>query len=207
MAGWIKIALGIEVDRELGTQLPAPKRGQSPPFSAHFYCGQTAGCTKMPLGMEVGLGAGDFVLDGDPASPSPNRAPNFAAHVCCVQTARWIKMPLDTEVGLGPVDVVLDRDSAPTPQKGTSPIFGPCLLWPNGCMYRDTTWYGGRPKPRRHCVRWGPSSPFPPMSIVAKRLDGLRCHLVWRYASAQATLCSVENEVPPEKWAQPPPSF
>jgi len=25
--------------------------------------------------------------------------------------------------------------------------------------------------------------------IVAKRLHGSRCHLVWRYASAQATLC------------------
>ena len=22
----------------------------------------------------------------------------------------------------------------------------------------STTWYGGRPRPRRHCVRWGPSS-------------------------------------------------
>jgi len=27
---------------------------------------------KMPLGMEVGLGPGDFVLDGDPA-PSPQK--------------------------------------------------------------------------------------------------------------------------------------
>jgi len=26
---------------------------------------------KMPLGMEVGLGPGDFVLDGDPSLPSP----------------------------------------------------------------------------------------------------------------------------------------
>jgi len=25
--------------------------------------------------------------------------------------------------------------------------------------------------------------------IVAKLLDASRCHLVWRYASAQATLC------------------
>jgi len=24
---------------------------------AHFYCGQTAGCIKMPLGMEIGLSA------------------------------------------------------------------------------------------------------------------------------------------------------
>ena len=34
------------------------------------------------------------------------------------------------------------------------------LLWPNGCMYQETTWYGlGRPEHRQHCVRWGPSSP------------------------------------------------
>ena len=31
-----------------------------------------AGWIKMPLGMEVGLGPGDFVLDGDPA-PLPNK--------------------------------------------------------------------------------------------------------------------------------------
>ena len=48
-----------------------PKKGAepSPQFSAHFYCSQTTGCIKTPLGMEVGLSAGDFVLDGDPACP------------------------------------------------------------------------------------------------------------------------------------------
>ena len=36
-------------------------------------------------------------------------------------------------------------------------IFGPCLLWPNGWMDQDATCYGGRPRPRPHYVRWGPS--------------------------------------------------
>jgi len=42
-----------------------------------------------------------------------------------------------------------------------SPIFAPCLLWPNGngCMDQDATWYGDRPRPKPHCDRWGPSSP------------------------------------------------
>jgi len=40
-----------------------------PQFLAHFYCGQTAGCIKMPLGTEVGLSPGNFVLDGDLACP------------------------------------------------------------------------------------------------------------------------------------------
>ena len=84
------------------------------PFT-YYYCGQTAGCFKMPLGMEVGLSPGDFVLDGDPA-PTPKGAEPY-------------------------------------------PIFGPRLLWPNGCMDQDVTWYGGRPRPTRDCVRCGPSYP------------------------------------------------
>jgi len=36
-------------------------------FSAHICCGQRAAWIKMPLRMEVGLGPGDFVLDGDAA--------------------------------------------------------------------------------------------------------------------------------------------
>ena len=38
----------------LGTQLTL-KGTQCPPFSAHAYCGQTAGWIKMQLGTEVGL--------------------------------------------------------------------------------------------------------------------------------------------------------
>jgi len=29
------------------------------------------------------------------------------------------------------------------------------ILWPNGWMDQDATWYSGRPWPRQHCVRWG----------------------------------------------------
>jgi len=41
------------------------------------------------------------------------------------------------------------------PKRGTAPICGPCLLWPNSWMGQDATWYGGTPRPRPH---WGPSS-------------------------------------------------
>ena len=56
-------------------------KGVEPPaqFSAHFYCGQTTGCIKMALGMEVGLGPVHIVLDGDTA-PLPKKGaepPNF----------------------------------------------------------------------------------------------------------------------------------
>jgi len=120
---------------------------------------------KMPLGRKVGLDPSDIVLDGDPALPSPKggRAPpEFSAHVYCAQTAGWITMPLGTEVGLDPSDIVLEENPAPLPKKGAEPpMFGPCLLWPNGCMDQNATWYGGRPRPRPHCARWEPSSPSP----------------------------------------------
>jgi len=37
---------------------------------------------------------------------------------------------------------------------------------------------------------------FRPMSVAAKWLNGLKCHLVWRYASAQATLCYMGTASP-----------
>jgi len=51
-------------------------------------------------------------------------------------------MPLGTEVGLGPGAIVLDGDPAlASPKRAQLPIFGPCLLWPNGWMDQDVTWY------------------------------------------------------------------
>jgi len=55
-----------------GDSAAAPSRKRALPptqFLAHFYCGQTAGWMKTPLGTEVDLGPGRTVLDGDPAPP------------------------------------------------------------------------------------------------------------------------------------------
>ena len=79
----------------------------------------------MPLGMELGLSPGDFVLDGDtappqkgaawhgarpqprglcvrwgPSFPSPKGAqsPQFLANVRCGQTTGWTKMALGMEI-------------------------------------------------------------------------------------------------------------
>ena len=76
--------------------------------------------------------------------PTPKKgdgAPHFSALVYCVQTARCITMPLGTEVGLRPGDFVFNVDPAPSQKGGgaPSPIFGPCLLWPNGWMDQDAT--------------------------------------------------------------------
>jgi len=156
------------------------------------YCGQTVRWIKMKLGTQVGLGPVHIVLDGDQAVP-PQRVtarPQFSAYICCGQMAGWIKISLGRDVGLGPSDIVSDGDPAPAPRRrGQSPpIFGPCLLWPNGWVDQGATWCGGRPRPGQHCVRCGPSSipkghrlpNFRPISVAAKRLEGSRCHLVRR---------------------------
>jgi len=116
----------------------------------------------MPLGMEVGLGPGSFVLDGDPA-PLPRKGAEplqFLANVYCGQTAGWIKTAPDMEVGLGPGHIVLDEDSA-SPQRGTAPNFRPMFIVAKRLYVSGCHLVGGRPQPRRHSVRWGPSSPYP----------------------------------------------
>jgi len=139
-----------------------------------------AGSIKMPLGREVGLGPSDIVLDRDPAPPpkkGADKAPHFWPMSIVVKRLNgsiWHLACRPHCVRWGP----------------NSPIFGPCLLWPNSWMDQDAIWYGGKPRPRPHCARWGPSSSpekgtqspnFRPMYIVAERLNGSRCHLVsWR---------------------------
>jgi len=88
----------------------------------------------MAFGMEVGLGPGDVVFYGDPATPRTEGTPTttqFLAHVYCGQTAGWMKTPRGTEVDLGLGHIVLDGDPA-LPETGTAAphLFGLCLLWP-----------------------------------------------------------------------------
>jgi len=132
------------------------------------HCGQTVGRIKMKLGMQVGLGPGYIVLDGDPAPPPPkgHSPTQFSAHICCGQMVAWIKMPLGMELGLSPGDFLLDGDSTlPSTKRGQSPLpnFRPISIVVKWLQYRyvhqDATWYGGRPQPRGLCVRWEPSPP------------------------------------------------
>ena len=117
---------------------------------------------------------------GTQSLPQKGRSPTeFSTHIYCGQTAAWIKMPLGTEVDLGLRGIVFVVDPATLREKGHThphPIFGLCLLWPNGWMDEDAAWYGSRPRPRPHCTRRSPSSRergtapppyFRPMSTVA----------------------------------------
>ena len=71
----------------MGTQLHLPKMGSGP--LPNVYCGQTAGWIKMALGMEVGLGPGYIVLDGDPA-PSSKRVQSPSLTICYFAPVRRI---------------------------------------------------------------------------------------------------------------------
>ena len=104
-----------------------------------------------------------------PSSPShKGHSPSIFGPYLLWPNGWWIKMPLNREVGLSPSDILLDGDPAPPFQKGgTDPpyptpkyILGPCLLWPNGWRDQSVTWYRDRPRPRRHCVKWGSGSPL-----------------------------------------------
>jgi len=115
-------------------------------FSAHVCCGQTAEWVKMPLGMEVGLGPGHIVLDGDPVpqkrghSPPPNFQPmSVVANNGWMDQDTWyggMPRPRPHCVRWGPIS---------PPKKGHSPpLFGPCLLLPNGWMDQDATLIGAK---------------------------------------------------------------
>jgi len=169
----------------------------SPQFSAHVYCGQTAGWIKMALGMKVGLGLVHIVLDGDIASlpPKGGRAPPPIFGPSLLWPNGWMHQDATWYGGRPqPRGFCLRWGPTPFPKRRRSPgveppIFGPCLLWPNGWMDQDGTWHEVRPWFSPHCARWGHSFPppkkgaeppnFRPIFIVAKRLDASRCHLVW----------------------------
>ena len=84
----------------------------------------------MALGIDVGLGPGHFVLDGDPATFSiKGRVPQFSAHFYCGQAVGWIKMPLGMDIGLSPGDFMLDGDPVPPRERGTAaPSFRPMSI-------------------------------------------------------------------------------
>jgi len=114
-----------------GVPATLPQKGWSPTqFSAHVYCGQTAGWIKTPLGTEVGLCLRDIVFDVDELTPGKGHThpTQILAHVYCDQLAGWMKKPLGTKVDLGPGHIV--PDGVPAPAKGAQqpPSFRPMSI-------------------------------------------------------------------------------
>jgi len=156
----------------------------------HVYCRQTGGWIKMPLGTKLGLDPGHIVLHWDPVTPAQkeDRAHQFSAHVYCGQTAGWTKVVLGMAVGLVPGHIVLDGDQVPPPKRGRHrpPIFVPCLFWPNGWIKDGSRYHSAQTTLCQMETQFSPlqkrgrAPNFRSMFIVAKRVDGSRCHLVRR---------------------------
>ena len=95
----------------------------------------------------------------------------------------------------------------PPPQRGT-PNFGPCLLWPNGWLHQDATWYGCRPRPRPHCVRWRPR-PLPSKRGKAPQFTAhvscgqtvgwIKMKLGTQVGFDPATLCQIGTQLPQKR--------
>ena len=92
------------------------------------------------------------------------------------------------------------------------------VLWPNGWMNQDATWYRGRPRHRRHCVRWGFQFPMPngkrqssPPHFMAHVYCGQTvAHLsnCWALVTSQISFLSLNQrrqgtEWNSEHWPQP----
>ena len=112
------------------------------------------------------------------------------------------------------------RTQLPSPKMGTAPNFQPISVadkWLHGSRCHL---YGGRPQPRRLCVRWEPTYALPqkgaepiplnfrPMSIVAKRLDTSKCHLYGGRPQPRGPCVTWGHPAPaPKKGEEPPPQF
>ena len=100
-------------------------------------------------------------------------------------------MPLGMEVGLSTGDFVFDGDPGSLPKKGAKPPpqfsahdycgkTAACIKMPLATevgLGPDDIVLDGDPVPP---TLKGPAPNFRQMSVVAKRLAGLRCHLIWR---------------------------
>ena len=94
------------------------------------------------------------------------------------------------------------------------PVCNVRAVRPNSWTDQDATWYRGRPWPRRHCVRWGHSSPpkkgaEPPRQFLAC----LSWPNGWMALGLEVSLGpghTVLDGDPaplPKKGAEPPPNF
>ena len=141
--------------------------------------------------MQVSLGPGHIVLDGDPAplpqrgtAPFPISGPYLLRPNGCIDQ----DMSLGMELGLGPGDFVLDGDPAPLPKKGGAPsqkkksahaYCGQTAVWIKMPLGTEVGLGPGHivlnedPAP----PKMGTAPNFRPGSVVAKRS---RCHFVRR---------------------------
>jgi len=123
--------------------------------------------------------------------PERGTAAQIFCHVYCGQTAVWMKLVLGMVVGLIPGDFVLDGEPVSSPKGAEPPLqfsahfccdqTAGCIQMPLGMdvgLSPGDFVLDGDPVPLTKSPP--PKKKIRPMFIVAKRLDGLRCHLAQR---------------------------
>jgi len=135
--------------------------------------------------MEVVLSRSDCVR-WDPA-PYPKRGralPNFRPTSIVAKQLHGSRCHLVRRQTSAYVTLCLMWTQLPQKKGHTNPhpIFGPCLLWPNGWMDEHAAWYRSRPRPRPHCTTRDPSSrergtaATPPTYLVTGQLADTPTH-------------------------------
>jgi len=117
-----------------GPSSSSPKRGQSPQFSARIYCGD--GWIDQDGTWYGGMPRPRrHCIDGDPvvAPPRKGEHPRNFRPMCIGAKRLYASGYYGTDVSFSLGDIVFDWDIP-------LPIFGPCILWPNGWMDEDATW-------------------------------------------------------------------
>ena len=157
------------------------------------YCGQTVGRIKVKFGTQVGLGPGHIMLDRDPAPPPQKGAepPIFGPYL--LWPKGWMDQDATWHGGRSRHTPHCARWGSSSPSPKGQPQFsvhicyGQMAGWIKMPLGREL---GLSPSDivldgdSAHPPRKGDRAPnIRPMSIVAKRLDGSRCHLVRKYRS------------------------
>jgi len=72
----------------------------------------------------------------------------------CIVLNSWMDQDATPSNALCPAHCVRWGPSSPNKGYSSPLLFGPCVLWPCGCMNHDASWSEGRPRPRPRDVRW-----------------------------------------------------
>jgi len=110
-----------------------PLKGHSPQFSANVRCGQSAGWTKMPLSMEVGVGPGDCSMGIQLPLPQKRHSPHPIFGPCLLWPNVWMDEDATCYGSRPQLRLHCFRRGPSSPVKRAQqplPLFGPSLLWP-----------------------------------------------------------------------------
>ena len=149
-------ALALATLCQKGTQLPLPERGTALQFSAHTFAAKWLNGLRCHLIWSQASAQVTLCQMVTPPAQKGGRAPtNFWPMSIVAKRLDGSRWHLPWRWASVHATLCQMGTQLPSPKRGQSPpIFGPFMLWRNGWMHQDTTWYGGRP---RRVAQWSTS--------------------------------------------------